>query len=329
MALIVAASLSAGCGEQMVRLSDDGGTDAIVPETDDGWPTAAEDLVGGFDPAGDSDRSATQDLEPQGEPALSPPACSAAPLPLDRFAASLRTTAAGRTFAGWGGAHAPGTAQRVPVLFVHGNGGSAQDWIPIRDALCKQGYTDLELWAITFQDHDCTGPCASGSNTEHATELETLVKLVLAQTQATRVNIVAVSMGVPAARYYLKALGGVQRNEVALAYLVSGPNHGLPQCDLPGAALINVACAELCYASLLYGWLYELNHPDETPHGPGDGIAPADTVIYRTVSFTGDPFFLGVYVISPMLDGADNQVINSSQHAAIDLQDLTLYLNKT
>jgi pimeloyl-ACP methyl ester carboxylesterase len=255
-----------------------------------------------------------------------PPSCSPTPLSLDRFPKSSRTTAEGRTFTGWGGAAAPGKAQKVPVIFVHGNGGTAKEWIPFRDSLCKQGYGDLEQWAITFQDYDCSGTCYSGSNTEHATELEKLVQLVLSETQAKRVNIISVSMGVPAVRFYMKFLGGIQRNEVAMSYMVSGPNHGVPHCDVWGASMINVACAELCSSC---SWLDKLNQPDETPSGQGDGQPPGQTVIYRTVSFTGDPFFTGDYVSSPKLDGADNWVISGNQHASIDMQDLFTYLAKT
>jgi hypothetical protein len=135
-------------------------------------------------------------------------------------------------------------------------------------------------------------------------------------------------MGVTTARYYIKFLGGVQHHEVALAYLVAGPNHGLADCDIPGAAMVNVACAELTTLSANYGWLYDLNNPDETPNGQGDGLPPAKTVLYRTVSHAEDPFYPGSYVTSPKLEGADNLVYPGAQHAAFDLADLMSYLAK-
>lgn len=321
--LVIISIFAAGaCGTDSGNptAADGGSTDFVQTHTDQGPP-----------PAGDSGVQPGTDGQVTVDTGTNPPpkaSCLPTPLSVDRFSVSQRTTSEGRVFTGWGGTAQPTKAQKIPVVFVHGNGGTAEGWKPFRDHLCKQGYGDAEIWAITFQDYSCVGPCSSGSNTEHATELELFVKLVRDQTQAKRVSIVAVSMGVPTVRYYIKSLGGVARDEVALAYLVSGPNHGLADCDLPGAAAINVACAELDAAALSSGWLYKLNTPDETPNGQDDGLAPAKTVIYRTVRYTGDPFFPGDYVDSPILDGADNAKYSGSQHAAISLNDLTTYLGK-
>jgi hypothetical protein len=54
-------------------------------------------------------------------------------------------------------------------------------------------------------------------------------------------------------------------------------------------------------------------------------------VVYRTVSFTEDPFFYtssGEYVSSPKLEGADNLVLPGKKHATIDVSDLLSYLGK-
>jgi pimeloyl-ACP methyl ester carboxylesterase len=296
--------------------------------TQDGGGAPAPDQ--GATPAADSapaDQDAGQPL-PTADGAAPAPSCGPSALPLTRFPAAMRTTKSGRVFEGWGGASAPGVAQRDPVILVHGNGGTADGWLSFRPYFCNAGYGDLELWAITFQNYNCSGPCSSGSNTQHAEELAKMVELVRTQTQAKRVSIVAVSMGVPTARYYVKYLGGVQKNEVALAYLVSGPNHGLSDCDIPGAAYINVACAELDSVALSSGWLHDLNTPDETPSGQDDNLPPDKTITYRTVSFDGDPFYPGSYVSSPKLAGADNLVLSGNEHAVIDMQDLLAYLGK-
>jgi hypothetical protein len=317
---ITAALLIAGCSG-----------DDFVPEADLGptAPDAGAPLADLAAPAADSKPLPVADTSAPPSPDSAPAApCASAPLPLTRFPKAQRTTASGRTFEGWGGTSNPTKAARTPIIMVHGNGGDASDWLPFRDALCTAGYRDAELWAITFQDNSCIGYCSSGSNTEHAEELARLVELVRAQTGAARVSLVAVSMGVTTARYYLKSLGGIDRDEVALAYLVSGPNHGLKDCDLLGASYINVACAELDSDALKSGWLYKLNTPDETPNGVSDGVAAAKTVIYRTVSYTGDPFFPSSYVSSPKLEGADNLVLSGNKHAVIDLADLVSYLKK-
>ena len=311
------ALLGAGCSSPTTswQSGDDSGVspDAVAPASADSRPKS----VDGQPPLPAADLGA-----PPAQP------CAAAVLPLTRFPAAQRTTSGGRTFTGWGGAASAGAVKHPPVIFVHGNGGSADDFKPFRDELCKAGYSDNEIWAVTFQDNDCTGVCSSGSNTDHATELERLVVLVRGQTSAPRGSLVAVSMGVPTARYYIKSLGGITRNEVALAYLVSGPNHGLQACDVAGASFINVTCAELDALALASGWLHDLNTPDETPNGQDDSLPAAKTIIYRTVSYTQDPFFPDSYVSSPKLDGADNQVLPGDTHAAIDPTDLLAYLKK-
>jgi hypothetical protein len=142
------------------------------------------------------------------------------------------------------------------------------------------------------------------------------------------VSLLAVSMGVPTARYYIKSLGGLSRDEIALAYLVSGPNHGLLDCDILGASYVNVACAELDSYALKYRWLHDLNHPDETPNGQNDGLPAGKTILYRTVSYTDDPYFPSSYIASPKLEGADNLLLPGTKHAAIDLADLASYLKK-
>jgi pimeloyl-ACP methyl ester carboxylesterase len=317
--IIVACGLASACA------GHDGGPAADAsasPPLEQGTPAAdvAPAIDAGVPPAISDGRLPLDSAKPA--------PCAASPLPLARFPAAQRTTGGGRVFTGWGGAAATGKAIRTPVVMVHGNGGDASDWLPLRDALCAAGYSDLELWAITFQDNSCIGACSSGSNTEHAEELAKLVELVRAQAGAARVTLIAVSMGVTTARYYIKALGGVDRGEVALAYLVSGPNHGLADCDVWGASYVNVACAELDSVARKSGWLHKLNNPDETPSGKGDGAPAAKTILYRTVSYLEDPFFPSSYVSSPKLEGADNLVLPGKKHAVIELGDLQSYLKQ-
>lgn len=319
--LAVLVLLPACADEGSFPANTDGGQAAVdghAPAPDRGVAPGVDTIL----VAADSGATSTVDATP------TPASCGASALPLTRFPASMRTTTSGRTFEGWGGASAPGVAQKDPVILVHGNGGTADGWLSFRPYFCNAGYGDLELWAITFQNYSCSGPCYSGSNTQHAEELARMIELVRAQTGAKRVSLVAVSMGVPTARYYIKYLGGAQKSEVALAYLVSGPNHGLSDCDIPGAAYINVACAELDSTALASGWLHDLNTPDETPSGQDDNLAPEKTITYRTVSFDKDPFFPGSYVSSPKLAGADNLVLSGNKHAEINMSDLLSYLGK-
>ena len=38
----------------------------------------------------------------------------------------------------------------MPVIFVHGNNVDAADWYPVRDAFRAAGWTDQELWALSY-----------------------------------------------------------------------------------------------------------------------------------------------------------------------------------
>ena len=254
--------------------------------------------------------------------------CALSPHGLHRFPEGKRRTAAGRVFSGWGGSPSGGRPLRPPLVLIPGNGETADRWLDLRKQLCALGYSDQEVWAISFKQASCVGLCLSGSNQQHATELELFVKLVREQTGASKVNLAAVSMGVTSARYYLKFRGGLTRDEVGLAYFISGPNHGTPMCDLPGATAMNVACAEVATHTLVQGWLHDLNHPDETPNGQGDGVPATREITYRTVSYALDPAFPGLYVASPQLKGADNLRLAGAKHAVVPFTDFWGYLKK-
>lgn len=321
------AIVAAGCAQGKETRSYE--PDLLQVTTDAGAPTGDDGLWGATDgqlaPDAIADSTTTNDAPPV------KPICLPAPLALGRFTKQQRTTNTGRVFGGWGGGasatlDAPQPAQRVPVIFVHGNGGSASDFLGLRKTLCKQGYTDQEIWAVTFQDHSCFGTCLSGSNTQHAAELARMVELVRSATKAKRVGIVAVSMGVTTARYYLKFLGGT--SETALAYLVSGPNHGLASCDFAGSSSINVACAEIATMTSYTGWLHDLNTPDETPSGQGDGLPAAKTMLYRVLTYALDPYYVGLYTQSPLLAGADNLTLSGALHGQPNEADLLAYLAK-
>jgi len=254
--------------------------------------------------------------------------CALSPHGLHRFPTARRRTTSGRVFSGWGGSPSGGKPLRPPLVLIPGNSETANRWLDLRKQLCALGYSDQEVWAITFKQPSCVGLCLGGSNSQHASELELFVKLVKAETGASKVNLVAVSMGVTTARYYLKFRGGLTRDEVGLAYLISGPNHGTPMCDMPGAAAMNVACAEIATHTQVQGWLHDLNQPDETPNGQGDGVPASREVTYRTVSYALDPAFPGLYIGSPQLKGADNLRLAGAKHGVVPFKDFWGYLKK-
>jgi triacylglycerol esterase/lipase EstA (alpha/beta hydrolase family) len=108
----------------------------------------------------------------------------------------------------------PGTD--VPVLLVPGWFDSARDLAALRIHLLGAGWPDGHVRTITFED-------PTGSNRDHADELERAVALILAETEAEEVDIVAHSMGGLAARWYLLTRPGAPVRRVVF---LGSPHRG-------------------------------------------------------------------------------------------------------
>jgi len=109
----------------------------------------------------------------------------------------------------------PPTGQ-VPVLLVPGWFDTARELAPLRIRLVSSGWPQDHVLAITFAD-------PTGSNVQHAREIAGAVDSLLARTGATRVDIVAHSMGGLATREYLDGPG---RGRVRRVVLLATPNEG-------------------------------------------------------------------------------------------------------
>jgi pimeloyl-ACP methyl ester carboxylesterase len=203
----------------------------------------------------------------------------------------------GGTYGGWGGHEFHGTApghDQNPVVFVHGNTRSACDFSKHADEFLARGYLGDALWSISFREGTSTHP-------EMRDQLEGFVANVLAYTGASTVDVVAHSLGVTGARFWLAETG--RYASVATFVGLAGANHGTSNCPTctayPGTGEPCQFISPLC-ADEPGEPLYELNHPDETPH--------ADTTDYYTVRGTADTFYLDD-PDSPRLDGAVRNVV--------------------
>src|ERR671919_412672 len=63
---------------------------------------------------------------------------------------ALRDDEWGFRLGGFGGASRGAPLRHVPVIFVHGNTVDHADWYPVRDAFREAGWSDQELWALSY-----------------------------------------------------------------------------------------------------------------------------------------------------------------------------------
>jgi len=138
---------------------------------------------------------------------------------------------------------------RNPVLFVHGFAGTAFSWNEMVADFRAAGYGAHELKAWQYN--------STRSNVSIAQDLGDEVEGLLASTGASKVDIVAHSMGSLSSRYYLKNLGGTSKVDDWVS--IGGANHGTDAATLCG---LLVSCREMRIGS---AFLADLNAGDETP----------------------------------------------------------------
>ena len=194
-------------------------------------------------------------------------------------------------------------------MFVHGNNGDACNFEEHAQHLLNNGWTGDELYSITFADK-------APYHEWMRDELDSFVQHVLSETGASQVNVVAHSLGVTGARFWMDDLDRFSWVDTFVS--LNGGNHGV--CVCPGCYDTTLgtdynkwlsagkSCkfiAVQCFADPNHP-LYELNLPSETP---GD-------IEYHTVRGFYDPlYYCNPY--SPYLAGADNNLIYRNHTSAL------------
>ena len=112
------------------------------------------------------------------------------------------------------------------------------------------GWQANELYACNYS--------FTASNTVSAAEIGRQVDAIITLTGASRVDIVAFSMGSVSSRYYLKNLGSDGKIDAWAS--LAGPNHGTDAVEINNCTFL--PCREIALGS---DFLNQLNAGDETP----------------------------------------------------------------
>jgi triacylglycerol lipase len=166
-----------------------------------------------------------------------------------------------------GAAFSPAGALALdPILFVHGWSGSASNWSTMIGRFEKDGYPKSYLSAYSYNTSQSNKVDAEKEVKSHVESLEKA-------TGASKVDIIAHSMGSLNTRWYIKFVSGGEANVDDWVSL-GGPNHGTETANL----CFSTACTEMRIGST---FLEELNAGDETPGAVNYGTwwSPCDEFI--------------------------------------------------
>ncbi|MDX6285063.1 MAG: triacylglycerol lipase [Frankiales bacterium] len=238
---------------------------------------------------------------------------------------------------GWGGISRGYPLKHVPVIFVHGNHSDSVDWFGVADQFKSEaGYTDQELWAISYnglggqvdgapvvcpcppspralaywQRPDVAPYIATGgqyaSDDVNVPDLYAFIRAVQRYTGSQQVELVGHSLGVTVIRKTMFVHRDLFR-AVPAVVSIAGGNHGTSLCRGSEATLYG--CNEIGPGT---AWLKELNSIGESP-GPTRWMS-----IYNGTNNL-DPFFIdgGVFDdrTSPRLEGAINLTYGTAYHS--------------
>ncbi len=211
-------------------------------------------------------------------------------------------------------------ATPAPIVFVHGNGDSASNWLTTVWRFESNGWPRDRLHAIDApnplaRDDDAVAQPDRSSAAEQAAHLSSEIDAVLARTGARQVVLVGNSRGGNAIRSYVQNVGATK---VSHAILGGTPNHGVwARTDFrPGNEFNGTGPV-----------LTRLN----TPQGP-QGLEVTPGVKWMTLRSDGNDKFAvptgewigqgasfqtNVDMRGPELKGADNRVLPGLDHREV------------
>lgn len=240
----------------------------------------------------------------------------------------------GFALGGFGGVRRHAPRRHVPVIFVHGNNTDHADWYPVRDDFRAAGWSDQELWALSYNGLGCDngssparsnperdeehremgwdGSCRVTDNDRNVADLRTFILAVREYTGSKRFSIVGHSLGVTVARKTLKDHPELRRDLVAFV-AIAGANHGTSFCP-PGTEGVVMSCDEIAAGT---DWLAELNGPG----GEDETYLPARWLTVYDGTGAADVAFVGpTYADSPRLAGADERTYPGTDHNGLRMR---------
>ena len=252
-------------------------------------------------------------------------------------------------YGGWGGHEYHVTEPGLkggenPVVFVHGNTRDACDFAEHATRFLDRGYGGDQLWSITFRQ-------STSTHAEMARQLEDFVSNVRSQTGADSVDVIAHSLGVTGARFWLSDLrpylgrwpsvlldpehpAAEPKFDVVNTFIgLAGANKGTWTCNLGGPGCQKgpagrTTSAEVCNvispecAQEPGQPLFDVNHhgfdcTDLTTPCEVNETPHSDTTDYYTIRGDLDAFFVP-NPDSPELEGANaNVLLQGRDHDAV------------
>ena len=136
-----------------------------------------------------------------------------------------------------------------PILFVHGNGGNANNFREMRARFVADGWREgIELFAFDYS--------SNVTNAANAQAIRNHVKHIMERTGAGKVDIISHEMGSLSSRFYIRHFGGLEHVDAWVS--LGGPNHGTTK-ELP---CTSIPCQEMDASS---AFIQALNADVEGP----------------------------------------------------------------
>lgn len=191
-----------------------------------------------------------------------------------------------------------------PIVFVHGNGRDATDWVNHFSYFTENGVSPSRLWAISFDNSNMT-------HDSLAAQLDDFVSRLLETIESDTISFVGHSLGVTVGRVWMEQYDRYEnvQNFVGIA----GANHGINMCGLCKVSENFPTSHRLKPCQTLGSSVFHTPPIEKLNEKIGE--TPGD-VQYYTIRGTKDSYYTGC-LMSPELDGAEENVTLHTDHEGV------------